>query len=56
MERRYHLTEKENAEAVRGFLSKNGQAWLPLVEPIEQAEVALDGPVATVNHKRIDRG
>ena len=42
MERRYHITEKGNAEAARGFLSKNGQALLPLVEQIEQAEVALD--------------
>ena len=42
MERRYHIIEKENTEAVRGFLSKNGQALLPLVEQIEQAEVALD--------------
>ncbi len=42
MERRYHIIEKENTEAVREFLSKNGQALLPLVEQIEQAEVALD--------------
>ena len=42
MEKRYHIVEKENTEAVRGFLSKNGQALLPLVEQIEQAEVALD--------------
>ena len=42
MERRYHIVEKENTEAVRGFLSKHGQALLPLVEQIEQAEVALD--------------
>jgi transposase-like protein len=34
--------EKENTEAVRGFLSKNSQALLPLVEQMEQAEVALD--------------
>jgi hypothetical protein len=40
VERRYHITEKENTEAVRGFLSKNGQALLHLVEQIEQAEVA----------------
>ncbi len=42
MERRYHITEKENTGAIRVFLSKNGQALLPLVEQIEQAEVALD--------------
>ena len=42
MERRYRIVEKENTEEVRGFLSKNGQALLPLVEQIEQAEVALD--------------
>ncbi len=42
MERPYHIIEKQNTEAVRGFLSKNGQALLPLVEQIEQAEVALD--------------
>jgi transposase-like protein len=42
VERRYHLIEKENTEAVRGFLSKNGQGLLPLVEQIEQAEVARD--------------
>ncbi len=42
MERRYHIIEKENTEAVRGFLSKSGQALLPLVEQIEQGEVALD--------------
>jgi transposase-like protein len=34
--------ENENRKALRGFLSKNGQALLPLVEQIEQAEVALD--------------
>ena len=32
MERRYHITEKENTGAVGGFLSKHGQALLPLVE------------------------
>jgi len=42
VERRYHITEKENTGAILGFLSKNGQALLPLVEQIEQAEVALD--------------
>ncbi len=42
MGRRYHIIEKQNTEAVRGFLSKNGQALLPLVEQIEQGEVALD--------------
>lgn len=42
MEKPYHIIEKENTKAVRGFLSKNGQALLPLVEQIEQAEVALD--------------
>ena len=42
MERRYHITEKENTGAILGFLSKNGQALLPLVAQIEQAEVALD--------------
>ncbi len=42
MERRYHIVEKANTEAVRQFLSKNGQTLLPLVEQIEQAEVALD--------------
>jgi len=42
VERRYHITEKENTGAILGFLSKNGQALLPLVAQIEQAEVALD--------------
>jgi putative transposase len=42
VEKPYHIIEKGNTEAVRGFLSKNGQALLPLVEQIEQAEVALD--------------
>ncbi len=42
MEKPYHIIEKENTEAVREFLSKNGQALLPLVDQIEQAEVALD--------------
>ncbi len=41
MERPYLIIEKENTEAVRGFLSKNGQSLLPLVEQVEQAEVAL---------------
>ncbi len=43
MERRYHIVEKENTDAVRQYLRKNGQTLLPLVEQIEQAEVALDG-------------
>jgi len=42
VERRYHITEKENTGAILGFLSKDGQALLPLVAQIEQAEVALD--------------
>ena len=42
MERRYHITEKENTGAILGILRKNGQALLPLVAQIEQAEVALD--------------
>ncbi len=35
-------SRRENTGAIRGFLRKNGQAWLPLVEQSEQAEVALD--------------
>jgi hypothetical protein len=42
VEKRYHIVEKENTEVVWRFLSKNGRALLPLVEQIEQAEVALD--------------
>ncbi len=44
MKRPYHIIEKENTEAVRGFLSKNGQAVLSVsrrMEQIEPAEVPL---------------
>ena len=54
MERRYHIVEKENTEAVRGFLSKNGQALLPLVEQIEQAEVALDELIAVLGRATVE--
>ena len=54
MEKRYHITEKENTGAIRGFLSKNGQALLPLVEQIEQAEVALDELIDVLGRATIE--
>ena len=54
MERRYHIVEKENTEAVRGFLSKNSQALLPLVEQMEQAEVALDELIDVLGHATVE--
>jgi len=54
VERRYHIVEKENTEAVRGFLSKNSQALLPLVEQMEQAEVALDELIDVLGHATVE--
>lgn len=42
MKRRYHIIGKGNTEAVRGVLSTNVRALLPLVERIEQAGMALE--------------
>ncbi len=54
MERQYHITEKGNTEVVRGFLSRNGQALLPWVEQIEQAEVALDEVIDVLGRATVE--
>lgn len=42
MEKPYHIVRKDRSEEWGKYLAKNGQALLPLVELIEQAQVAVD--------------
>ena len=42
MERPYHTTDKRDTRALACFLSKNGKALFPMVEPIEQSKITVD--------------
>lgn len=42
MEKPYHIVEKDDTGGLASFLAKNGQALLPMVELIEQSQVAVD--------------
>ena len=42
MERPYHTIHKNDTQALVRFLTKNGQALLPMVELIEQSQMAVD--------------
>ena len=42
MERAYHTIHKKDTQALAHFLSKNGQALLPMVELIEQSKLTVD--------------
>jgi hypothetical protein len=40
VERPYHTIDRKDTQAVAHFLSRHGQGLLPMVELIEQSEVA----------------
>lgn len=42
VEKRYHVVEKNDSRGLAEFLVKNGQGLLPMVELIEQSQVAVD--------------
>jgi len=42
VEKQYHVVEKNDSRGLAEFLVKNGQGLLPMVELIEQSQVAVD--------------
>jgi putative transposase len=54
VEKRYHIVGKENTGELAQFLMKNGQALLPMVELIEQAQVAVDEVVDVLGRATIE--
>jgi len=38
----YQIVEKKDSQALAGFLSRNGQALLPIVELIEQGQMVVE--------------
>lgn len=50
----YHIVGKENTEELAKFLMKNGQALLPMVELIEQSQVAVDEVIDVLGRATIE--
>ncbi len=54
MERPYHTMHKNDTQALARFLSKNGQALLPMVELIEQSQLAVDELIDVLGRASIE--
>src|SRR2546425_200319 len=54
MEKGYHIIEKGDRLGMGGFLAKNGQVLLPMVELIAQSQVAVDEVIDVVGRKTIE--
>jgi hypothetical protein len=54
VEKRYHIVGKENTGELAKLLMKNGQALLPMVELIEQSQVAVDEVVDVLGRATIE--
>ena len=54
MEEPYHIVSKKGSQELADFLVKNGQALLPMVELIEQAEKAVDDLVDEAGRAMIE--
>jgi putative transposase len=54
VERRYHIVGKESSEELGKLLVKNGQALLPMVELIEQSQVAVDDLIDVLGRATIE--
>jgi hypothetical protein len=54
VEKRYHIVGKASREALGRYLAKNRQALLPMVELIEQSELAVDEPIDVLGRAQIE--
>ena len=54
MEKPYHIIGKDDTSGLARFLSKNGQALLPLVELIEQSKMAVDELIDVLGRAQIE--
>ena len=54
MERPYHTIHKKDTQAWAHFLSKNGQVLLPMVELIEQSQLAVDELIDVLGRASIE--
>lgn len=54
MERPYHTITQKDTQALASFLSKNGQALLPMVELIEQSKLAVDELIDVLGRASIE--
>ena len=54
MEKPYHTIHKNDTQALVNFLTKNGQALLPMVELIEQSRLAVDELIDVLGRASIE--
>jgi len=54
VEKPYHIVEKDDTRGLASFLAKNGQALLPMVELIEQSQVAVDELIDVLGRATIE--
>ncbi len=54
MEKPYHTITKKNTQELAGFLVRNGQALLPMVELIEQSRLAVDELIDVLGRAQIE--
>ncbi len=54
MERPYHIVEKDDTRGLASFLAHNGQALLPMVELIEQSQMAVDEVIEVLGRATIE--
>ena len=54
MEKPYHIVGKDDTQGLASFLAKNGQALLPMMELIEQSQVAVDELIDVVGRATIE--
>jgi len=54
VEKPYHVVEKKDTQGLANFLVKNGQALLPMLEFIEQSQVAVDEFIDVVGRATLE--
>jgi len=54
VKRPYHIVSKNDTQELARFLSKNGQALLPMVELIKQAKMAVDELIDVLGRAQIE--
>ncbi len=54
MEKPSHILGKDNPQGLVRFLSKNGQALLPMVELVEQSKMAVDELIDVLGRAQIE--
>ena len=54
MNKSYHIAEQADSETLVRFMAKEGQFLLPMVQLIEQAEVAVDEVIEVMGRATIE--